>query len=130
MGKKIIVLKILAGELHADPVEIEDEMKVYQEYVGGMIECVTLDSRWLMVVNDNGLNENLPLNELATLLYNNILNCDYTPIVGNAIIAGRSGPGFVSVPVDVMLMINRIAYYQKQLNDLIEQHSDEGAEIQ
>ena len=131
MGKKIIALKILAGELHVDPVEIDDELKTYQEYVGGCIECCTLDKRWLMIVNDNGLNEGLPFNELATIVYNAELELDngsYVPIVGNAIIVGRDGENFTSAPMDIILYIIRLAELHRTLVNLFAPEDEEAKE--
>lgn len=116
MSKKIIALKILPDQLHADPFEIEDNLKTYQDYVGGCIECVTFESRYVMIVNDNGLFEDLPYNKLASALYASKF-CAMSPIVGNAIIVGKDGENFKSVPFDVVMEINRLAFYLRQLED-------------
>ena len=116
MGKKIIALKILPDQLRADPVEIEDELKTYQEYVGGCTERVTFENRFIMIVNGNGLFEDLPYNKLASALYASKF-CAMSPIVGNAIIVGKDGENFKSVPFDVVTYINRLAFYLSKLED-------------
>ena len=125
MGKKIVALKVLAGELHADPVEIVDELKTYQEYVGGCIEVVSLDPKWVMVVNDNGIREGLAFNELAAQLYAQKLGGYFIPIVGNAIIVGRNGEDFCSIPMDALMYIKRLEYFVKLMHEQDEEANNE-----
>lgn len=127
MGKKIIVLKILAGELHADPVEIEDELKTYQEYVDGNIEIVRLNARTALVINDEGLIRGLLENPIATVLYWNLCGRPVTPICGNAWIVGlRSEDGeFTNVPPSAVFMVNKIIRGFKALEE-----DDKGPEVQ
>lgn len=56
-----------------------------QGYVGGYIEIVQLNDGRYMVVNENGLNDGLPLNPLATAILQETTRDDNF-IVGNVLI--------------------------------------------
>lgn len=91
MDKTITVFKLPAdGSLRAIPEEIPDKLEVLQEYVDGYIEIVTLDRyndglRLVMIVNDCGLIWGLPVNDIATVLYQGYTEAE-TAICGNAIV--------------------------------------------
>jgi hypothetical protein len=51
-------------------------LRELQAVVGGFIELVTLDDRWMMVVNEEGMLQDLQLNATASYLAQR-------PIVGN-----------------------------------------------
>ncbi len=88
MNRKINVLKLTAGSNIAEPEQIEDELEVYQKFVDGCIECVRINERLVMVVNDEGLIRELPENIIASCLYWSITDKPTTPICGNAILVG------------------------------------------
>lgn len=88
MNRKINVLKLTAGSIIAEPEEIVDELESYQKFVDGCIECVSLNERLVMVVNDEGLIRELPENIIASCLYWSITGKPATPICGNAILVG------------------------------------------
>ena len=53
---------------------IDDEkntttLKEAQDFVGGMVECITFPNRDLLIVNEEGKLRNLPLNPEATMLW-------------------------------------------------------------
>ena len=53
---------------------IDDEkntptLKEAQDFVGGMVECITFPNGDLLIVNEEGKLRNLPLNPEATLLW-------------------------------------------------------------
>ena len=45
------------------------DLKGAQEFVGGMVECVTFPNGDLLIINEEGKLMNLPLNPEATLLW-------------------------------------------------------------
>lgn len=98
MCKKITVFKLPAdGSLKAIPEEIPDDLTQLQHYVDGYIEIVTLDrepdgSRLVMIVNDCGLIWGLPVNPIATALYQGYTDAE-TPICGNAIVCTADDEG-------------------------------------
>ncbi|MBQ1569567.1 MAG: DUF3846 domain-containing protein [Clostridiales bacterium] len=98
MDKKITVFKLPAdGSLKAIPDEIPDKLEVLQQYVDGYIEIVTLDrhpdgTRTVMIVNDCGLIWCLPVNPIATALYQGYTEAE-TPICGNAIVCTADDEG-------------------------------------
>jgi hypothetical protein len=57
-------------------------LKELQEFVGGYIELVSLPDNLIMLVNEEGYNENLPPNNSVRLLFNK-------QIVGNAVVCPR-----------------------------------------
>lgn len=61
-------------------------LKEMQTAVGGYIENVYLDDGKIMVVNEEGKLNNLPVNAVATELYNNPLDV----IVGDVLVADIS----------------------------------------
>lgn len=99
MERTITVLKLPAdGSLNAIPEEIPDKLEVLQEYVAGNIEIVTLDraldgsSSLIMIVNDCGLIEGLPVNPIATVLYQAYFYAE-TAICGNVIVCSADSDG-------------------------------------
>ena len=98
MDKTITVFKLPAdGSLEAIPEEIPDKLEVLQQYVDGYIEIVTLDrmdngSREVMIVNDCGQIWGLPVNPIATAMYQGLTNAE-TPICGNAIVCTADDEG-------------------------------------
>ena len=57
-------------------------LKELQEFVGGYIELVSLPDNLIMLVNEEGYNENLPPNNRVRLIFNK-------QIVGNAVVCPR-----------------------------------------
>jgi hypothetical protein len=57
-------------------------LDVLQGIVGGYIEALKMKDGNLMVVNEEGLMKNLPVNPYASLLYG-------SPIVGNAVVCSK-----------------------------------------
>ena len=47
----------------------EPNLKSAQDFVGGMVECITFPNGDLLIVNEEGKLMNLPLNPEATLLW-------------------------------------------------------------
>lgn len=98
MDKNIVVFKLPADfSVKVIPEEIPDNLESLQEYVGGYIEIVTLSqepdgSSLVMIVNDCGLIDELPVNPLATVLYQEYLNAE-TVICGNAIVCAADSEG-------------------------------------
>ena len=98
MCKKITVFKLPAdGSLNAIPDEIPDDLTQLQHYVDGYIEIVTLDrnadgSRLVMIVNDCGLIWSLPVNPVATAVYQTCTGAK-APICGNAIVCTADDEG-------------------------------------
>ena len=106
--KKIKAMFIDAGSCEVTVKWINDELEVYQEYVGGYIECVNLNSRTVMVVNDCGLLLNMKENIIASMLYWTAIGQPVSPIAGNAVIVGRSGEDFADVPPSMIFLVNKI----------------------
>ena len=79
------------GEKKVKPLNGKDfSLKELQNFVGGLIEIVQLplNKNYIMVVNEMGKNEQLPINETATLIYQ--LEGGSDTIVGNALYCHRS----------------------------------------
>ena len=89
------VIYIQAHPFSVELLEITDTLEVYQHLVGGWIEVVhaagLLRYHSVMVVNEEGVLLDLPVNPLASMLYG-----EY--IAGDAVIVGRSGPEFTDIP--------------------------------
>lgn len=101
MERTITVFKLPAdGSLRAIPEEIPDKLEVLQQYVAGNIEIVTLSreldgSSLIMIVNDCGLIEGLPVNPIATMatmVYKSCFNAK-AAIRGNAIVCTANAEG-------------------------------------
>ena len=52
-----------------DDVKNEPTLKAAQDFVGGMVECITFPNGDLLIVNEEGKLMQLPLNPEATLLW-------------------------------------------------------------
>ena len=83
MQRTIKAFKIPCNGQLPELVEIPDELEVYQEFVGGDIEIVRIPPDAIMVVNDPGPIDGLPINLIASAFYP-----APTPICGNAWIVG------------------------------------------
>ena len=88
-------LYIKAHPFSVELLEINDTLEVYQHLVGGWIEvvCAAGLQRYhsLMVVNEEGVLLDLPVNPLASMLYG-----EY--IAGDVVIVGRADPEFTDIP--------------------------------
>lgn len=86
---------IKAHPLSIELLEIDDRLEVYQNLVGGWIEVVHAAGlqgyHSAMVVNEEGILLDLPVNPLASMLYG-----DY--IAGDVVIVGRADPEFTDIP--------------------------------
>ena len=86
---------IKAHPLSVELLEINDTLEVYQNLVGGWIEVVHAAGlqhyHSVMVVNEEGMLFDLPVNPLASVLYG-----DY--IAGDAVVVGTIGPDFTDIP--------------------------------
>lgn len=89
------VIYIKAHPFSVELLEINDTLEVYQHLVSGRIEVVYAAGlqryHSLMVVNEEGVLLDLPVNPLASMLYG-----DY--IAGDAVVVGRIGPDFTDIP--------------------------------
>lgn len=65
----------------------DDSLPVMQKAVGGLVEPVELPSGGLLLVNEEGLLQNLPVNPLATFLAG-------FPIVGDAVFMENPSEGW------------------------------------
>ena len=116
-NRKIDVLKLSADNIEVVPAQIEDELEVYQNFVDGCIECVRINERVVMVVNDEGLIRVLPENIIATALYWSITGQPVTPICGNAILVGvdpESGE-FCNIPAAEAMAVIKLSHKLRAL---------------
>ncbi len=72
-------------------IEIPNELKALQEEVGGYIETLTLRHGAVMIVNEEGLLKNYPLNDTASLAANCMIH-------GTALIFGYEDDMMTDVP--------------------------------
>lgn len=86
---------IKAHPFSVELLEINDTLEVYQHLVSGWIEVVHAAGlqhyHSAMVVNEEGVLLDLPVNPLASMLYG-----EY--IAGDVVIVGRAGPEFTDIP--------------------------------
>ena len=54
---------------YIEDVKDEPNLKQAQEFVGGMVECITFPNGDLLIINEEGKLMQLPLNPEATLLW-------------------------------------------------------------
>lgn len=99
------VLHITAQPCTVELLDISDRLENYQQLVGGYIEVVHAAGlqpyHSAMVVNEEGILRDLPVNPLASMLYG-----DY--IAGNAVIVGTIGPDFTDIPDELTVLLSRI----------------------
>lgn len=85
--------------------EITDELKTYQELVGGNIETITLESEgnpFVMIVNEEGtFDERSPFNSQASNVYS-LLTDSLDPIFGTAVCVGVDGDEFADFPNGIL----------------------------
>lgn len=81
-------------------VDVESDFRVYQEIIGGYIETIPLKGSVLILVNEDGLNLNLPYN-FAIKRDNYMVQ----PIVGNAVFVGFDGSDDFTSLTDQQLIL-------------------------
>jgi len=87
--KKHLTIKIFPhGEMM--PIETDEPLTLeeYQAHVGGYIEripCIWKGEERDMIVNENGKDEGLPTNSIATTHYRELRNHGYDPLPGDYI---------------------------------------------
>ena len=81
-------------------IDIEQNVKVLQDAVGGYIEAVISTDDWVMYANEDGLRLNLPLNRKASSLVLAICEVGGRPVplgagqlVGDVVITGYDDEG-------------------------------------
>jgi hypothetical protein len=81
------IIKSTGEEIPTEPKNSKEfTLTELQEIVGGYIELVNLGNNQYMVVNEDGILQNLPLNHKATRLYGHstivgdVLICKYNQI--------------------------------------------------
>lgn len=93
------VMHITAFPMTVKVIDIDDVLEAYQGLVDGYIEVVYAKGlrRYAaaMVVNEEGVLNDLPCNPVASVLYG-----DY--IAGDVVIVGVAGPDFTDVPFEVI----------------------------
>lgn len=77
------------------PSNIEPDFELYQRIVGGYIEAAygttTDGERVVFYVNEDGIAQNLPVNEVATALWKRLNPDASQPLLGNAVVVGADG---------------------------------------
>lgn len=79
-------------------VDIDNTLEALQKAVDGYIECVYLDDRTIMLVNEEGALRGMPQNPIASLLAQQL-------IFGPALIVGAEGEDFTDVPEGVTVLL-------------------------
>ena len=102
MAKLIKYTEWNDGQLHFDELplwaveQVEPQngtdfsLKELRGFIGGHIEIVPLTKNRLMIVDEEGKLKGLPLNPMATKIYDEESFCVADIIVGNALICKRS----------------------------------------
>lgn len=88
MGKIKVIIK-RPDEQYGHEEMIDNELKAYQQIVGGHIETVPAIRNAIMICNEEGWLLKLPFNLIH----------EYGPIVGTVIVCGVSGEEFSDVPI-------------------------------
>ena len=104
-----------------------DILSDFHKYIDGFIEIVRMAEikPYVMVVDDNGLNEELPINPVATILYKN------SWIVGNAIfckeVMTEEGPDLDYLDENDSLILSEFFYgLMKIIDNNIEKGDKDG----
>ena len=84
--------------------QIENTLKAHQAYVGGLIQAVHISSEIIVICNDEGKLQNLPLNR--ALLGDNSQVIDY--FVGDILLVRSSGEDFASIRPEDIPVIERL----------------------
>lgn len=93
--KKISVVQVKVGE-EPEVITIDDNIETYHGLVGGYIEVVRLHSDILMIVNEEGLIHDLPLNFITFVREGASLRPVHE-IVGDVFFVGSLGEHFISL---------------------------------
>lgn len=63
------------------------DLQTMQKVVGGLIEIINLQNGYIMIVNEEGKLNNLPINIQASIIFQHALNVTDDFIVGDVIVA-------------------------------------------
>lgn len=92
-GKTMLAITLTAEDSKAQEIQLdekESQLSALQEAVGGLIEAVDLSDSLTMWVNEEGKLHGLPINALATILWEK--HFGFTDIiVGDVIFTGGTG---------------------------------------
>lgn len=84
--------------------QIENTLKAHQAYVGGLIQAVHITPEIIVICNDEGKLQHLPLNR--ALLGDNSQVIDY--FVGDILLVRSSGENFASIRPEDIPVIERL----------------------
>lgn len=82
----------------AEVREVRNELKAFQELVGGYIEPIQFDHHSVLLCNEEGKLQGLPVN---FPLWNDV-------IVGTAVIVGTDGDQFTDVSLETIAVFSRV----------------------
>lgn len=97
MAKTIKVLVKEPGKT-AEVREVTNDLKTFQELVGGYIETVRFDEHSELLCNEEGKLQGLPVN---FPLWNDV-------IVGTAVIVGTDGEDFTDVRLETIAVFGKV----------------------
>lgn len=108
MNKRITILFKPVGAHALIKVQIENNLKAYQDLIGGYIQVVTLDRKILIILDEEGRLKDLPLN---------IHTWQYGDIVGDIAFVSEKGEEFTSLTDEQQAYLSRALHLPiKQLN--------------
>lgn len=110
------------------PSSIPPDVELYQKIVGGYIEAVygqTDDGRQMVFyVNEDGIAQNLPVNEVARRLWRRLNPSAHQPLLGNAVVIGADECDDADLPIgvaDLALSVHRDIEIEGYVRSLREQ---------
>lgn len=89
--EKSLFIKTTGEQIEVFPENKKDfSLKELQGYVGGYIELVSLSKTRMMVLNEEGKLNNLPVNPDATKLFHKAYPAAFDFIVGNVLVCDKN----------------------------------------
>ncbi|MDF2010223.1 DUF3846 domain-containing protein [Priestia megaterium] len=105
--KKITVVSVKVGE-QPDVLSIEADNEKYRELVGGWIEPVRIAEDIFMIVNEEGMIQNLPVNFAIATGNEQVLE-----IHGNVFFIGIAGEDFVSLTKEQIIKVRQMFQFNR-----------------
>lgn len=97
---------------------IAPDFELYQRIVGGFIEAVhgvaPNGEHVVMYVNEDGIAQNLPVNEVATALWKRLNSAASQPLLGNTVVVGADGCDDADLPAGVAELA-RVVHHELEI---------------
>lgn len=123
---RITALTVYADSTAAPPrpSNIAPDVELYQKVVGGYLEAVYGETREgervVFYVNEDGIAQNLDINEVATRLWRRLNPAAHQALLGNVVVVGADGCDDADLPAGVANLA-RVVHHELEIEGYVAQ---------